>query len=450
MISKDFQITNAYIKRKRFEGQESEESGFFDIRNIIVEINFYESLYLPYIAGQVVLSDSNSLSSLINFQGQEILELEWSILETTHKKEFVIYAQTDVVKSTNDYSSTYVLQFIEKHAFLSYFKRLRGSKSGNFSNIISQIIENELGSEVGEFEESFQSGKILECNRTPLGVCQWLTQRCTSESGEPMFLYSTLKEGIQFKSLGSLLQNQPLNQYKFRYTALPYKNSRDSFIHERTKILSLSVPNNNDSIAAAKEGVFKSRYFSIDPFTRSIKYTDFDAKEHFEDKVRNEATLYSNPSFDTFFNLDNDPISKISSEYFSEINTSYSFGLDKSYSEEREIENHKFKVSRHSDLFMMDKERLDIVVLGYFFGEGYNDRTIGTVINIFVPKDQPGYSSGGDVVDKKRSGKFLITHARHTLSIVNNEYRVALSLARVGTPDNINDRTREENEETPS
>jgi len=442
MNATDYKIRKVEIRRNRYENIESPA---YDVTRAVAEFNFYESIYIPYVTGSLAIADTSALASMINFQGQEELTIEFEVGDRIIAKDFIIFAVPSSVKSLADGSSSYVLDFIEKRGYTGAFRRLRGSYSGKIEDILAQVFEEEITVREG----SDQTVKVLGVNRTPIEISFWLTDRATSDIGEPMFLYSTLNSGLAFTSLGEMLGREPLPDTTFRYTQVPYPNLESRFLHEASVIYNMNIPEQDNILDVAKTGAVRSRYFSIDTFTRSVDHVDFSAADYFETKKDNAKVLYDQTLFDKNFSIDGEVISNAESRYVTQVNTSQMYKDINAYDEDK-LFSQKHKLSRYSDLVLLNRERFEILIPGYHALAHEDDTTVGTIINISVPKDQPAYSETdiSRIEDKKRSGKFLITNARHIFDVDGN-YRVSLSVARTESPDNINEETREDSEKRP-
>lgn len=410
----------------------------YDITQIVAEINVFESLDLPYLTASFVVVDSAAMASIINFNGTEKIRVALSNNpDFPVEMEFFVHSVTNVVKSqSNDYTSTYVLNAIEPLGYISNFIKLRHGFSGNISSIITDIYSTHLQSEISA-ERAQQSVKVIIPNLSPLGACQWLKSRATSEFGEPMFLYSSIKEGPQMKSLGTLTSAEPTIPDPFLYAQYGNQNVR----HKARSVMSLEIVENDNIIKIARSGAIKSKYFSIDPFKRTIDSVDFSAIDHFNN--RSGRTLHSNKLFDSSFSIGNDNsfISDLDSTFFSQINTTEMYGPEfSSYDEERDFNEHSKKVSADSDRAFLSKQEINIIVPGWYMLSQASNTSIGTVIELIVPKDQPsiGDTSSEALVDKKKSGKWLIAKTRHKFNVTGS-YVVAATLRRMASEDTLTD-----------
>lgn len=450
----NFSITSAIIQRKRFAGQGDDITQQWDVRQSVVEVNLYESIYEPVMTGKVVILDTSSLGAAINFQGQEIFNLEWRVDETSYSRSFYVFSVTNQVKSTNTTTSSLVLHIIERHGYHSMFRRLNGTKAGEIGNIIDALL-SEVDSGLSESDESIQQIRIMENNRTPLEIVSWLTERATNDIGEPMFTYSTLHPdtspngaNIKFRSLRTMMRDHPWeDDFKFVYSMVPSTSTEEAVVRDRQRIHAVHIGENDNIFDLAQGGGISSRFFYMDLTNRLQDSTQFNSEIHFENRQNSGSAGEDRFSMtDSFFSINDEEadtrVSVMDSLYVSGINNTGMFDGYRGYNEETQYDNHKFKISRESDLLMLDREKFTITLPGYHFGATDDERGAGTTINIEIPKDQPVLRDEQFSVDQKRSGRFLIMNARHIMNNGTNTYTVVLDIGRPDTPDDINNSER--------
>lgn len=462
-------IKSITIDSPRFE----EEGGAIDVTAITPEINLYESLYSPYITGDLMIADTSGITNYIKASGQETVTIELYVDEDNPLiREFVIYAVRKQVKYENSSSSVYVYSLIEKHGFFSFFQRINRGYNGNIKDIIFAVYKNELfgakdtdDETAGEqdieknmlkeanFERASQSVKIVSPNKTPLGLCMWLANRATSEYGEPFFLYSSLREGPQFRSLGSLLQQPSQNPTKpYRYSQVYTSVQFDDEIY---RIFSLTIPEQDNSIALARSGAFGIVYQSIDPFfktnDRAIYQDKFNQDDYFKHKKEAGRTLAEYNLYDDKFRIgpqskvdaDGNPVeglslAELNSQIHSQINTSYAFDDWNGFDEESDIGLHLNKVRRRSDLAFMQKQKMEIVIPGYNMLKNDTNTSIGKLIDIRIPSDMVQFQTPDpeQKMDNKKTssgpggGVYLVTKVRHRFSLDAN-YIASLEVAKM-------------------
>lgn len=416
----------------------------FEISNLVGEINLFENISSPYITGQILVVDSGNISSEINFIGQETLTLKLYVDEDYKlTREFIVYSISNYEKAFNDNVSTYILNIIEKHGYYSYFERLNKSYSGHINDIIYGVYDGVLLDDTDKqllskdnFEQPFQNVKVTANNKTPLNFCIWLTKRATTDIGEPFFLYSSLKEGPQFKSLATLLKGDLINPNEtFIYTQV--QNSTD-LSEEKRIITDMNTIDNDNTIKMAKSGAFNLRYISIDPFdkdyTLDTNVIDFDINSHYNRKKQAGSVLGDNIYDDEFIVGPKDrKLSELNSRILAQVNTKKAYGDLKGYAEEGMLSDHLNKVARKSDLAFLDKEKYSITMPGHMFFNKAENTSIGRMMDIIVPADLPLVQKTDEEEmkqPKKSSARFLSMKARHRFSL-NNQYYVSLEVAKL-------------------
>lgn len=415
-----------------FRGQE--ETFEYDITQIVSEMNIFEDIEIPYVSGNLVIVDSASMYSLIGFNGTERLTLRFYNNEDFPViREFYIYSVTNYVKDPrNDGVAMYVLNFIEPHGYLSNFIRLREPYSGNISTIIERVYASELDAQL-DFELSAKSAKIIAPNVTPLGFCKMIADYAYSEFGEPMYLYSTLKEGPKFFSLGSLMSREQIIPSPFVYRQFSDQN----FEAKSRQIYDLSVIKNDDIIRIARSGAIRSKIVVIDPTRPQADnvFTYLDSERN-----RQGRELYPNRLYDSSFQIGdrNRTIDSFDSSYFSTVVPYKAFNEDLGLKEEKDLQSHTNQLSAQADREFLKKQEISIIIPGWHMLSQESVTSIGRVIDIHIPKDQPllHTSSVEQILDKKRSGRWLISRSRHTFS-VDGTYTCALSLQRTASEDRL-------------
>lgn len=466
MRATNYFLRSVEISSPRF----SSEDGPIDITKIVVELNLYENLMVPYITGELMIADTEGLSNIIKASGQETIKVDLYVnQEFPLTREFIIYSVKKQTKNINTGSSIYVFSIIEKHGFFSYFQRINKSFTGNISDIIYNVYASELFGltetnnqtdieanllNADNFEPTSQTIKVISPNRTPLSFCMWLAKRATTEVGEPFFLYSSLREGPQFKSLFTLI-NTPLepNTPAYRYSQV-YTSA--NFNDEAYRILNIDIPENDNSIALAKAGAFGILFQSIDPFfktnDRAIYQAKFNQNEYFNEKTQKGRNLADFNLYDDQFKIGpgfttqedgsvtpGKSLSELNSQIHSEINTTFSFEDFNGYDEEPNVNRQLLKVKRSSDMAFMQKQKMSIIIPGYNMLKSKANNSIGKVIDIRIPADRMHTQTPNDdeIYEKKktagdRGGLYLTTMVRHRFGLEQN-YMASLEVTKLSS-----------------
>ena len=204
----------------------SDKDGDFiiDIRSTIVELVIFESLDKPYITGQLAVSDDAGIYDGIDFRGTHRFHVKMlSEIDDAESEDivmdrvFLMNSIETIIKSSNaGNSSIYVFNLIEEHALLSKTKKISRSIKDNLRTEILKLCQNECGKNVdlSYASESVQSNfKGIIPYMHPLEAATWLTNKATTDTGMPYFLYGSMHdENLRLGSLDVMLQQEPWNK----------------------------------------------------------------------------------------------------------------------------------------------------------------------------------------------------------------------------------------------
>lgn len=220
-LPQQYQILSATISTDT-PGQKSVE-----VAKRVVDLNFYESIHLPYVTGSITLLDDSNLFERLRFRGAERLALNLvthdSFQEIQMQREFVI---TNIARSftNNDKAKLYVLEFMDVHLFLDNTKKISRSYTGNIPDIIQKILGDELNIDLDiSYMEGFDSAqKSIRVNipyLSPLQACIWLKNRLTTINGSPFYLFaSTYKDNLYLGNYDTMQTLEAFNEkqhYKY-------------------------------------------------------------------------------------------------------------------------------------------------------------------------------------------------------------------------------------------
>lgn len=131
-----------------------------DFSKMVVEINYFEDIYNSTITGNLILNDSSGFLNMLGFSGNEYLLLSFGKpgLDTRKiSKTFRIYSVSNrgMVKDQNE---NYILNFCSEETVLSeQYKISKSYRNKKISEIIKDILFNQLSVKTGKFEEDRKS-----------------------------------------------------------------------------------------------------------------------------------------------------------------------------------------------------------------------------------------------------------------------------------------------------
>jgi hypothetical protein len=444
--SQQYKISKADVTADRFS-----QDKVIDIANIIVEVNLFEDIDKPYITGSLVLVDDSAILDTINFSGTETILIEMQGVDDTKtltlQRKFII---TSAIKSVrnNDRTEVFVLSLIDVAGYNTHSKRISKSYSGKIEDIIQGIIVSELGVSVDRSyaAPSIQAPvKVIVPYLHPLQACVWLRDKITRSNGSPYFVYASIHdENIRIGDFDTMMSQVPFN------SLLPYHYSSSTTnaaeragvdksgnkeVDRAFTINTVTKTNMENTLAMIKRGAVGSTYSNTDISGGLTKQSQHKIEVALEQlKVSDVIKSYQQQNvYDTATLIDLGPkgkelASEHSSRQFHEISSSNTYATANSLGEdfnEAGISNKAMAECIHSMLY---KNAIDIEIPGTAFMVRAKV-SVGDVVNISFLNGNVGLNpeSGQDIIDKNRSGDYLILATRHMFKDTTHTVSVNIS-----------------------
>jgi len=395
------------------------KGGSIDITKIYEEINIYDSLYLPVISGNILITDSIGLSSKLLFDGSEVLLVDIAKDAdsdiASFKKAFRVYKQSN--RQNNGLNSeAYVLHFVSDDLIYSDQQKINQSFEGTYSYIIEKILENYLkipaSQAKGIYENSVGIKSIVIPNLKPLEAIEWCAKRAVDINQAPNFMFYQNSIGYNFASLSTLLTQENILDIQFSPKNLSDSNPASEISSAR----GLEVVEQNDNIKKGREGVNAGQFIGFDPITRTvakknISFGDIYSKiKHANETpdvsiIKNRDGLDSTQAYDSKKTVSIFGAAQQISKYIKQNDpTSIS-----------KIENlESFLFQRKAFISMLMNKRVKIAMPGNF--------QLTSGFNIYLEAPTFGAKEkGGDNQDKSLSGKYLIVASRQIIGYDKHE-----------------------------
>ncbi len=259
------------LKKAKFTAERGLD---LDITAAVARINIFENLEMPWLTGNLTFADNVKLQELLDFHGNEKLELEFEFpgepRRKTLKKKFVVYEVRQTVK-VNDNTEVVVLLIVEEHFFLSQINIISKAYEGKPSEIISKVLTDNglnmtlLAGDDIEFQEPY---RYLTPYITPLEVCKVIQRSATNENGYPFYLFSSLgvEDKLIFRSLRELLTDAPMNNNNHPFIWAMHRTllSEDSKSNAQMRA-EIGISLTDDQITDTK------KYMALEDASRSIQ-----------------------------------------------------------------------------------------------------------------------------------------------------------------------------------
>ena len=136
----DYQLENILVHAPT-------SNGGLDIKNLMLELNVYESIFSPTLTGALTIADSANHLQNVPFIGQEELEFKFGIPDndlvdfTKHRARVTKISN---VTRTEERQQVYTINFTTKEFVKNLRNKLSKSYKGNASQIVTEILNDTL------------------------------------------------------------------------------------------------------------------------------------------------------------------------------------------------------------------------------------------------------------------------------------------------------------------
>ena len=375
--------------------------GFYqDVGAQVINVQFYEDLFAPFITGSLILKDSLDLVNLFPFIGEEYLELEIStptLDKNNIKGKYYIYKMTNREMS-GDKSVVYQLHFISVEAVVDLNKKTSRVFGDKISKMIEPFIKDKtfgLESDKKVFiEETLNNTKYISNYWTPIENIMYLADTAINTNRSPSYVFFENRDGFYFISLERLYTNAVFQDFVYdKYTRDDRAGGGSVINPEKDfkRILEISIPTAFDYMDRIRSGMLSSRQVSYDVTKKTYSAKNYNMFQRFEQqKHLNKYPINSDRS-----------IFRASSRI---INYPKNFGNFNGFGD---VTNAKSNQERISLLKLAEANKINITV------PGRCDYTVGQKIKLDLKRIEPLSKKDGDTTDKMFSGNYIIAAINH-------------------------------------
>ena len=375
--------------------------GFYqDVGAQVINVQFYEDLFAPFITGSLILKDSLDLVNLFPFIGEEYLELEIStptLDKNNIKGKYYIYKMTNREMS-GDKSVVYQLHFISVEAVVDLNKKTSRVFGDKISKMIEPFIKDKtfgLESDKKVFiEETLNNTKYISNYWTPIENIMHLADTAINTNRSPSYVFFENRDGFYFISLEKLYTAGVFQDFVYdKYTRddRPGGGSVRNPEKDFKRILEISIPTAFDYMDRIRSGMLSSRQVSYDVTKKTYSAKNYNMFQRFEQqKHLNKYPINSDRS-----------IFRASSRI---INYPKNFGNFNGFGD---VTNAKSNQERISLLKLAEANKINITV------PGRCDYTVGQKIKLDLKRIEPLSKKDGDTTDKMFSGNYIIAAINH-------------------------------------
>ena len=287
-----------------------------DIKNLVQELNIYESIYKNALTGSVVIIDAQNLIAKLEIQGTERISFtlktpgaidERSIINASESTghPFHVYKITDR-KQVAPGTLLYTLHFGSREFMRNLRTKVSQAYDGRLDRAVHQIMfdENYLDSRKEmTYEPCGNSDKVVIPNLRPFDAINLISKKALSgnSNGVGYYFYETTK-GFHFRSWDNMIsvngRHRRDTKQQFYYMPLNITDPEieDKINHEYKSVESYRFINNFHDVAAnTVGGTYGHRVISYNLFDKSFEQDDY---HYHNDFVFSKHSEHTDSQFD--------------------------------------------------------------------------------------------------------------------------------------------------------
>jgi len=378
-------------------------TGFYqDITAQVLNIQFYEDIFAPFITGSIVVKESFDLINLFPFVGEEFLDLEVTtptLKNSSIKGKYYIYKLTDR-EHLGDKNVVYQIHFISVEAIADMNKKVSKTFSGKISDLVEQFVKDKnIGLESDKkiiIDPTNNNVKYISNYWSPVKNLNYLCGTAVNKNKTPNYVFFENRDGFYFISLENLYQNTVTSEFVYdKYTRDKLPDGRDirNVNEDYKRILEINIPVAHDYMDRLRNGMLASRQFSYDITKKTYNVKNYNMLTRFKDQKH----LNTYP-------INSDKVVFRSNSTI--INFPKNYGNFTGYGD---VTNAQSNQERISTLKMAESNKINITV------PGRTDYTVGQKIAIVLYRVEPASKKDRDLTDKMFSGYYLIAAINHVI-----------------------------------
>tara|TARA_B100000287_G_scaffold176439_1_gene166431 strand:+ start:3273 stop:4628 length:1356 start_codon:yes stop_codon:yes gene_type:complete len=412
-----------------------------DITDLVNAIDINESLTTPMLTGVMLIVDGAGLLTQLPLVGQEKITFKVTRGASPGRQgwteEFTFYVRSiENLVRVNDFTFEYQIRIVQESFFWNALENISQSYEGTIDTIVQDIVTTNLRSEV-DVEPTSGTFKCVIPSWNPYRALSWLTNRARTESNAPFYLYDTLFDGLQFRSIQTLFNRRPFENRKL----YPHKemvprsiaeSKAGSEIDLEDKIqmcISFESVKVTPTAELILDGAFGSTFTLLDTMTKIVDRKEWDYSAEFGSSTPfgtstgtiQRIEMYKAASDKTRW--EELPISgyKAAERIYAFSGQSFGTGSIMSYNEDA-LNCEPWRIAR-------DRQLQNFVYKAVIPGDKYIQA--GMMVELMLNKNvMHGKNAESEVLDKRRSGMHIITAVKHRFHLPKQQYVQTIEMAR--------------------
>lgn len=389
MADKNYTPLDSYdIKELRLDTRHGDA---YDIKNSLIEMNIYASIYEQTMSANLVLVDAINMISTYPIVGGEKITLTFRTkgFKNYIDLKFRVIEIGERVQRAK--VSAFTLQLVSESRYQDHQKRFSRGFEMSYGEIINSCHQYFATQPILESDDTNGVVTFASPNWSPLSIIEWCCGRAVDDEGSPMMYWEDL-DGFRLKSISKLVSKDVVR----KYYSQP-QGTTDDIERLLNNVTTFQYLPSRDIQSNRYKGVYNHLENMYNPNLKQFEINKRDYSETFDSNKHLER-----------YPIHKDPREDLDSQC-------YVWQLF------REDNSHIFKYNRSVVANTLSTVSMNLLLPG-----NYKTR-IGDVVEFNPPSPQPS-PDGSPKEEQYIKGKFLVTAVCHMIK--PESYDMTLELTK--------------------
>lgn len=399
-----------------------------ELNNAVTDLEIFEDLNFPYLTGRITIVDDSGFLTDTDIIGAETIFIKIISTRENSKSFTKTFYISGILSTTkvSDTAESHTFNLIEDIAFISNLQNLNKSYSDKCGTIITKISKNYLNKDVSSLSTDPHSIKVIIPNLNPIESMMWIRDRAITTDGYPFYLFSTLTtSSLKYVDLGTLVAAPVMNEdIPYRYTSAPFSSDNEEV--QRRILTAYEQKDVNNLYRYIQRGLIGAQYEYIDTIKNRRNTFQYDIAKDLLQPLITKSVLPKNQNnvmYGPDYNLNGKSFNELQSRSITRIGGSSVFENAKSYKESTLASEYKGNVIGQAMKELLANAPITFGVYGIDFINGDRHSTIGNNLRIHFTYPNPDPKIGDPLIDRKKSGDYLIFATHHLFRKIGESFR---------------------------
>ena len=410
-----------------------------NIRNLITEINIYESLNSNFLSGDMVLTDATNVTQEFPLTGFERIEFYFRSPQTPNGYNFSVLNGHPMfvysIKNRQELSlnaQIYQIKFMSLEGIRDHQTRVSNAFVGSIDQMVATICRSHLNTKKDILvEETKGIYKIVMPRIKSSAAIKMLKNNARSKHFENSgFVFYEDANGFKFKSYEGLFckkdgsPREPKAHYSVKVKNILVKGAPGKKVYDLQAVEDWKILEQYNTLKNTADGAFSSRLVTHDLFNKTFKEQDFNYyAEYLKQNHLEQDSDGSKRAFNgilPYFNYDRGDSFADKPEGV----LHYQSTTSKVHNDYEQPEVEHILQKRISQQTVLNSLKIEITV------PGISEIRVGDIVTFSIPSYQKKSEDDKVGEDKYISGRYLINAARHHVSAINKRHTMVLELVK--------------------